>query len=80
MPSIDDIWASMKQDSRPSPKPFSQKATWENLGTLSQSAGMASSDTGKVVETAELKMSIVDAKHIPGMHCAFAVYVFALGS
>ncbi len=80
MPSVDDVWESMKNESRISVKKDDKKASKPSidtqwLGTLSQSAGMISGGKEtKVVETAELKVSVLDAKHIPGVPSALKAY------
>lgn len=68
MPSVDDIWAQMKADAKPERKPPSSRAG--DLGKLSQKSGMATSSTSKVVETAELKETVLNVNSIPGECCA----------
>eukprot|EP00285_Hemiselmis_virescens_P000656 CAMPEP_0173413338 /NCGR_PEP_ID=MMETSP1356-20130122/81732_1 /TAXON_ID=77927 ORGANISM="Hemiselmis virescens, Strain PCC157" /NCGR_SAMPLE_ID=MMETSP1356 /ASSEMBLY_ACC=CAM_ASM_000847 /LENGTH=707 /DNA_ID=CAMNT_0014375365 /DNA_START=219 /DNA_END=2339 /DNA_ORIENTATION=+ len=63
MPSIEDIWADMKLDAKPKPA----TTGGGDLGKLSQKSGMAKKDSNKdVVETAELKVSVMNAKSVPG--------------
>ncbi len=70
MPTVDDVWESMKKESSISSKEKTAKKTAADtqwLGKLSQKAGMCSiGNETKVVETAELKVSFMDAKKIPG--------------
>jgi hypothetical protein len=72
MPSVDDIWAQMKADAKPERKPPSSRAG--DLGKLSQKSGMATSSTSKVVETAELKETVLNVNSIPGECRAAAVH------
>jgi hypothetical protein len=70
MPTVDDVWDSMKKESSIIGKDKTVKKTsidthW--LGALSQKAGMCSDgNETKIVETAELKVSFLDAKKVPG--------------
>lgn len=70
MPSIDEIWAEMKADAKPERKAPSSRAG--DLGKLSQKSGMATSMTSKVVETAELKETVMNVNSIPGEFLAAA--------